>query len=120
VHVVEAKINNGKLMPVNRKPIERGIDIMISKAPDVMDSLSNWDENPVVAKRLAISTILNSQDTYRDALEQVWADFYVGHSDQYLKRLCSWGYQGFKLAKANNVIHFICWDPSILTIREIL
>jgi hypothetical protein len=121
IHVVDAKVVKSRLLRDSVKTREHGIRLMIYKAPDKDDILTDWDENPERAYRKAVEGIMDSYpDCYREALEQVWADFYPNDAEAYLSRLRGWGYQGFKLDRSDGIVHFICWDPSILTIREIL
>ena len=120
IHTVEAKIVKSKLLPAGVKTPEFAIRTLIQKAPDSDLILTDWDEDPKKALIKAVSGILEfNRNDYREALEQVWADFYRGESAAFLTILRNWNYQGFKLNRADGVTHFICWDPSILTIKNI-
>ena len=119
IHTVDAKIIKSRLLTKSVRTIEKGIQILINKAPDIEDILTNWDENPVRAKLKALHTIVDSHPKYLDALEQTWFDFYPDDSKLYLQQLIKWTYQGFLITINPEITHFICWDPSILTIQSV-
>lgn len=120
IHVVKAKLAKSRTMPDNRKFGPDFIRRLISLSPDKADALSNWDENPSKAMNMAVSSIIDSYgpSDYRQALEQVWADFYMGHEDKWLSKLRVFGWDGF-IVQQSGLQHLICFNPEILTIQEV-
>lgn len=121
VHVIKAKIAKSRLMPEKRKLNPMFIRASIYKCPDRENALSNWDENPSIALAKATDAIMDAYgpNEYREALEQIWADYYMGHEDKWLSRLRGLGWDGFILERTGGVKHFICFNPEILTVQEV-
>ena len=78
-------------------------------APDLADTLTNWDERPDRALRMSLDAIC-SQENAKEAFESVWFDFYHDHADQYLTNMVKLGYTGVRVGK-----HLIVFDPRALT-----
>ena len=89
---------------------------MLDHAPDLADTLTNWDENPRIAYRNAVEAI-KRYDSPHQAFQTIWYDFYRGHEAQYLKNMVTiLGYDGVVVPKNNGVQHAIVFDPSKIQI----
>ena len=51
----------------------------IKAAPDYLDALSNWSENPNTALHMAAQGLAESVTDNVDFVLSVWADFYIDH-----------------------------------------
>ncbi len=122
VHVVEVKLVKSRMMPDRRTVRPEFIRGLISKAPEKDDILMNWDENPSRAIIKAVNAVMDAYgpSDYRQAMEQVWYDYYHGYEREWLVRMRSVGWDGFIVNQHNGSQHLICFDPSILTIKEII
>ena len=121
IHEVEVNMVKSKILTDKVKTIRRGIRILISKCPDP-DDLYNWDQNKSRAINVATDSICKYNPIYRNALEQVWYDFYRHEAAKYLEKLQVFGYQGFTIIPGSDghTVHFICWDPSILKVKGLM
>lgn len=119
VHIVKVKVVKSRLMPERRTLNSEFIRGLIYKSPNRDDVLQNWDENPQRALVAATRSIMDSYgpNEYREALEQIWADFYRGHEKQWLSRMRSLGWDGFLLDRQDGVKHLISFVPENLTIE---
>ena len=121
VYTVQAKMVKSRMMPDKRKIDLQRIRTLIWKSPDRDDNLSNWDENPQRALSLAADQIMSSYgpDEYREAMEQVWYDFYKDHQAVFLSKMRVLGWDGFILDRNGGVKHFVCFNPEILKITDV-
>lgn len=58
-------------------PYQGSIDRFFSRLPQRVreDALSNWDEDPIRAKRELFSNFYQSNDNMVEALQSMWSDF---------------------------------------------
>lgn len=113
-NLFHAKIHLNKPVPLKGKPKRREIEVMIKNAPDLEDTLTNWDENPNLAFRKAVAAI-SDQPNPHQAFQSVWYDFYRGHEQDYLKNMVGLlGYDGVVVPRANGIQHIIVFDPSLI------
>ena len=122
VHAVKVKLAKSRIMPEKRKLNPAFIRATIYKCPDREDALSNWHENPNIALTKAADAIMDAYgpDQYREAMEQLWYDYYKGHEGKWLSRLRGLGWDGFILKRTGGIEHLICFNPEILTVQEVL
>jgi hypothetical protein len=123
IHEVSVKLFKTRMMPAKRTLNERWIRNLILTSPDwKTDTYTNWDENPSMALNSAAASIMESYgpNDYREALEQIWYDFYCDHSKVYLRKMIANGWDGFILDRENGVKHLIAFNPEILTIKGVL
>lgn len=122
VHVVKAKLAKSRMMPEKRKLNPFFIRASIFKSPDKDIVLPNWDENPSIALTKAADAIMDAYgpNEYRESMEQIWFDYYHGYEDKWLSRLRGLGWDGFVLDRPDNVKHFICFNPEILSVQDVL
>ena len=87
---------------------------LIRLSPERDDALENWDENPNIAIRKAVDSIMQSYGPkdYREAMEAIWYDFY-GHNTKKYVEIMGRNFDGFILQRTG-CQHFICFRPSIL------
>ena len=118
VYTVRVKLSKTKLMPEKRRLDPSLIRFLIVKSPDRDDALTNWAENPAIALNMAVNQIMDSYgpNEYREAMEQIWGDFYMHHPKEYLSKMRVKGWDGILLDRSNGIKHFIVFDPGILKI----
>ena len=82
-------------------------------------ALSNWDENPVIAKKKLITTLYNG-DTAQDQLINIWADvFYHQSANEFMKLMSDNGIHGFKVDKDNST-HYVIFDRNkVINLKSI-
>lgn len=122
VHTVTAKIVKSRMMPDKRTINETFVRALIKRSPEADDELMNWDENPARALNAAAGSIMDSYgpNQYREAMEQIWYDFYKGHEEIWFSKMRVAGWDGFILDRADGVKHFICFNEEILSIEGVV
>lgn len=113
--VYEVELTPSKLLTASQKAIRSDVEFMVQTAPDVQDHLANWDENPKVAKRMAISAMLDT-DNAIETYQSVWYDFYQNHPLEFIKKMPLLRIDGIKIEKIDNVIHYIIYNPACIRI----
>jgi len=108
--IIQAEVAIRKLTP--KKAKKSDITTLIKNAPDLEDTLTNWDENPVKAMQLAIGLALKDDTPYL----QVWIDFYRNEPAEYLKQMVKLGYDGHEVEKSNGVKHLVVYNPKTIKI----
>ena len=88
--------------------------------PDELEVLSNWDEDPIRAKRLMRESLMENNATLLELVQSLWFDCYKGHEDILLSRLRVHQIDGFMVYVGNGVTDLICYNPDILKILKTL
>ena len=88
---------------------------MVENAPDLEMRLTDWDENPRVALRSAISAMLDN-DNEIQTYQSIWYDFYRDAPLEYLKKMPLLGIDGIKVDRAEGATHYIIYDPACIQI----
>ena len=91
--------------PVNRRQAEQ----MLREAPDLVDDLTNWDENPKKAFQIALNGML-SQGSPKEVFEQIWYDFYRRKPALWLEKLVKFGYDGFIVGRSGQTKHAVVFN----------
>lgn len=121
-HLHVCEINTKKCITVRRKTNYRALRKLLHNAPNLDDSLTNWDENRDVALVLAWRALCNCPN-YWDALTQVWYDFYRGHEPVWARNVVSLcGVDGYLVPrkKNNGTQHVVVLNPEIITILYVV
>ncbi len=114
--LISAYLNYKKLVPLTGRINQKEIEFMIKNAPNYLDTLQNWGENPNQAMREAVSGFMNN-DSPEDAFQYVEADFYRGYSSVYLSNMIKLKYDGhFSRSVQGDYNHFIVFNPAIIEI----
>ncbi|MFA5489184.1 MAG: hypothetical protein WC284_08185 [Candidimonas sp.] len=129
IHTVEAKLYKSKRLPEKRTLNYQWIRNLIYKSPDWKEvEYMNWSENPARALDRASTQIMESYGPrdFREAMEQIWYDYYRDHSDVWLKKLIINGYEWFDVKKegiryedTGILIHYIVFNPERLNIIKV-
>ncbi len=99
------------------KPFEyTALERLINKAPDLADTLSNWDESPSRAKNMLINSLLD--ESKHEAYQTLWHDVYGGESKALIQRLIVWGYDGVVIPK-NIGSHILVINPARIKVVEV-
>ena len=101
--------------PAKRSQIEQAV----KRAPRLDLHLADWDEDPAVALRTAV-TMIASGATEHDAFQSVWADFYRHDEAAYLETMKALGFDGVEIDCSEGVRHLVMFSPSDLTVTEVL
>lgn len=123
VHTISVKLVKSRMMPDKRKLNPEWIRVLMKRAPESEDTLTNWGENPAQALNAAVDSIMDSYgpSEYRKALEQIWYDFYKGHEQVWFSKMRVAGWDGFIVNKpSDGVKHLICFNPDILEITGVV
>ncbi len=123
VHTVKT-VRAPRLVPDKKTFTVATIKKLIDLSPNKEDVLRDyWDGNPVIAASKASNAIYQSwgPNEFREMLEQVWYDFYRETPKAWLNILTEkLNYDGFILQRSGGVKHFICFNPEILKITEVI
>lgn len=113
LYTVEMELR--KTVSTKRKASKREVEKMMRAAPDLDDTLQNWDENKGEAFRQALAAMLKNEPAHA-AFQSVWYDFYRNAPVQYLRNMVGLlGYDGVIVPK-EKVTHFIVFNPAVLRI----
>jgi hypothetical protein len=92
---------------------------MLNLAPNLKATLADWDEDPKVALTTAFDNYMAYSDNDIEAFQSVWADFYNGYDEEYLKNMVKLGYDATEpLTEWDGVNHLIVFNPKIITVIE--
>lgn len=113
-NVYKVKLKLRKVVPLKGRTKRKEVETMLRAAPDLADTLTNWDENPVRAFRMAVEAIMRDENPHQ-AFQTVWYDFYRNDSAQYLKNMVDLlGYDGVVVPRTEGVIHVIVFSPDAI------
>lgn len=110
--IIKANLKLRKLTPKKAKMSE--LSFLIKNAPDYVNTLTNWDENPKKAFDLAVKNAFNDGAPYL----QVWIDFYRYSPAEYLKNMVKLGYDGHEATWTKGLRHMIVYNPKAIGIIE--
>jgi hypothetical protein len=117
-YVYQVTLTPKKFMPTSgsANKISGVVKTLINKAPDLADTLTNWDENPTKAKWALINGALKSgEDNPNEAVQQVWYDCYRYHGTEWMQELVKLGYDGVMVDPAQFAAqHVVVWNPKII------
>jgi hypothetical protein len=72
----------------------------IARAPNRDICLSNWDEDPVIAEKQAVMAVTRHVDGSKkngiDTALSLWAEFYRGHPQDYVRFMAENGFNGIR------------------------
>lgn len=100
----------------NQKYQQSFAQFLINRMPNKQDVLSNWDENKYKALNILTSHILESSDTLKEMILNIWADCYKDEEQDLMRRLRVKGIDGLLIKKNNGVKWLVCYNPDILKI----
>lgn len=115
-HLFHAKIQLKKPVPIKGKGLIKTTEIalILKNAPNLQDKLMDWDENPKIAFKEALNSIIKYNNSPHEAFQSVWYDFYRGKEQQYLQNMVKLlGYDGVIVPKSGT-IHIVVFDPSVI------
>lgn len=122
IHTVKT-VRAPRLVPEIKTFTVATIKKLIELSPNKEDVLSDWDEKPTVALNKAAQAVYDRwrPNQFREMLEQVWYDFYRETPAAWLNTVNKQlNYDGFILPRSGGVRHFICFNPEILQISEVV
>lgn len=120
IHEVKVNLVKKRMMPDKKALSMAEIARLIREAPEWSSDLyTNWNENESKALTQATKAIMNSwgPNQYREAMEQIWYDYYRDYSKVYLNKMVELGWDGFLVPRSNGVQHLIVFNPAILNIK---
>jgi len=116
--ILKVKLNYKKLISSTKKGNKNLIKKLIISAPDYKETLLNWDENKHKALQMAINGIYDYNNTQKDEIQTIEADFYRHSPEKYLENLIKLGYDGFIIDKEDGINHFIVFNPNIIEVID--
>lgn len=106
----EVPINANKLRPVLAK--------LTKMAPDWKDNAQNFDENPARGLQVFVDSSLKYNSNEKDALLQVWYDFYRYNPIDFVRNCVKMGIDGIIVNRNDGIKHVIIYNPSIIKIAN--
>jgi hypothetical protein len=123
--ILKVSLTLGKLVLDKGKTPRKQVEQLIDWAPDLEDTLTNWDEEPGLAKIKAINAML-AYSSPRLVFQSIWADFYRKDPAGYLSSMRALGYTGQKIVHKGflssgdkSVSHYTIYDRDAVEILEI-
>jgi len=113
--VITAQVKPKKLVEGKAKAAE--VEKLIRKSPVFHDALSNYDENPGTAFRIAFKGIMD-QGSALDSFLSVWYEFYRYHPRAYLENIVELGYDGHLVPRQGGVQHLMIYNPKVIKVLE--
>lgn len=113
--VITAQVQPKKLVDGKAKAAE--VEKLIRKSPVFHDALSNYDENPGTAFRIAFKGIMD-QGSALDSFLSVWYEFYRYHPRAYLENIVELGYDGHLVPRQGGVQHLMIYNPKVIKVLE--
>ena len=110
--VLTVELKPRKLVSLDKPAKGSDVDFLIDHAPDLEGTLSNWDENPVRAKREAKKAMM--APTAKETFESIWFDFYKTEPKLFLEKMISLGYDGHRAARTEK--HIIMYNPKAIKV----
>jgi len=110
--VLTVELKPRKLVSLSQPAKGSDVDFLIDHAPDLEGTLSNWDENPTVAKRAAKKAMM--APTAKETFESIWFDFYKTEPKLFLEKMISLGYDGHRAARTEQ--HIIMYNPKAIKV----
>lgn len=111
--VLTVELKPRKLVSLSQPAKESDVDFLIDHAPDLEVTLSNWDENPTVARRAAKKAMMRPLKA-KDTFESIWFDFYKNEPKLFLEKMISLGYDGHQAARTDE--HLIIYNPKAIKV----
>ena len=111
--VLTVELKPRKLVSLSQPAKGSDVDFLIDHAPDLEGTLSNWDENPTVAKRKAKKAMLASSSA-KETFESIWFDFYKSEPKLFLEKMISLGYDGHQASRTEK--HIIIYNPKAIKV----
>lgn len=122
VHHLTVKVVKSRIMPDKKALPRELVQKLLWDAPNREDNLMDWDENPQKALRKAVDAVMgrHAPNEFRQAMETIWYDHYRGEEKVWLQKMVELGYDGFMVTHSDNTVHYICFNPSVITIDGIV
>lgn len=114
LHSVELELR--KAVPASGRISKAEIKQLILSAPNLDDTLTNWDENKDRAIKSVVASIMKFSKNPQDAFQTVWYDFYRNNPADYLREMVALGYDGAYIKKTNTIG---CWHCVVFNPRAI-
>lgn len=112
--VFKVRINFARVVPETGRPLIRELETAMRKAPRLDLHLTNWDEDPKRAFRIALDAIVKYTTGPRDAFLQVWIDFFRHDELAFIRAMKSLGYTGCVIDRVG-CQHAIIYDLAAVT-----
>jgi hypothetical protein len=110
----ELQIN--RLVPLKGRIKQQEVETIIKAAPDLDDTLTNWDENPRIAFRNAVRSMIECSDSPKEVFEQIWYDFYRKNPADFLTQMVRLGYDGCVIPRVDGVSHVVMYNVAKIKI----
>lgn len=113
--VLSATLAVRKWLPLTGAPKRKEVERLMRASPCLDEMLTNWDEDPRRAFALGLDQMISAADSHRDALLNVWSDFYrrCGASPEWCRQVVKLGYDGVLIPR-NGGQHAVVFDPGVI------
>jgi hypothetical protein len=119
-YIKEVTISSVKNIKTESSKIIPGLlEKLSEKIPDEEGVLSNWDENPIRARRELLKSIRESSKNIFELVLNVWKEYFYGYEEDFLKILIKNNIDGFLIKKRDGVEHLVVYNPDILKIEKV-
>ena len=123
--LLRATVRPRRLLPHRPGPGHRGrlssaeVNTLVDAAPHLRDTLTNWDESPVRARRMLVHAIAG--DNAFDEAQNIWGECYRGHEAAFLRGLVKLGYDAAVSPMPwGGRLHLIVFNPACIHEVEVV
>lgn len=120
-HVLVCDLDVHKVLPPQRWFPSDELRILMRGAPDLDETLLNWDEDPVRAFTMAMRSMAQGEGAMA-CLQNVWYDFYRDHPAAFLTNVAKLGYGGSLIPREDengeSIVHIVMYDVNKIRIVE--
>lgn len=118
--IMECSLNPRKFVSNKAKPKSAEIRKLLNMTPNINEKLEDWDWNPTTAFKMVHDTIMDYEETQKDAFQQIERDFYYDCSKVYLENLIKMGYDGHFASIKTEAQHVIIYNPQVIKVNQII
>lgn len=94
------------------------IQRLITMKPDWKMNAENWHPNPFTGLRQSMNAIME-EPTAKDMLTQIAVEYYGYEDVLFVQNAAKLGIDGLRVQKEEKIIHYIIYNPDIITILNI-
>lgn len=102
----------------NVKKLKPTLTKLVKMATDWEMHAQNYNEHPVRGLNQFVEDAINYNDTEKDAIQQVWIEFYRQQGVQFVRNCVKLGIDGIAVPKDfDGITHYIIYNPAIIKVQ---
>jgi hypothetical protein len=118
-HLYTVHLNFKKVIPEKGKANKKQLIQLIQWAENYEEKLQGWDENPNVAIKMAMDSIVKYNHVPKDEFLQIYVDFYRHQPQEFVRNMVILGYDGFTVKRGfMNTTHAVVYNPKIIEVTD--